>query len=240
MRRVPAGRSRWFSMLCCAAGLGFSTAAVAETFAVIGTGELGSTLGPQFASLGHEVIYGSRSPNRDDVQALVAATGSGASAATPFEAAQAADVVVLGLPWDVVEDVVIGLGDLTGKIIIDPINPRRVDEENWFDYPTHTSSAERVQLLQPGAAVVKAFNTLSVENIADPDIFGYTATVAIAGNDDAAKAFVAELCEALGLDWIDFGPVRYAHILEGLFLLRINARRGGRFLEWSFAPGPED
>ena len=114
-------------------GLGLSKAVSAETFAMIGTGEVGSALGPRFASLGHDIIYGSRSPDREDVQALVAMTGNGALATTPFEAAQAADVVVLGLPWDVVEDVVIGLGDLTGKIIIDPINPRAVDEEGWFD-----------------------------------------------------------------------------------------------------------
>ncbi|MGI9258831.1 MAG: NADPH-dependent F420 reductase [Gammaproteobacteria bacterium] len=212
----------------------------AETFAIIGTGEVSSALGPQFASLGHEIIYGSRSPDREDVQALVAATGEGASATTPFEAAQAADVVVLGLPDDVAEDVVIGLGDLSGKIIIDPINPRRVDEEGWFDYPTHSSNAERLQLLQPGAMVVKAFNTFAAPTMTDPDMFDHTVTVPIAGNDAEAKAFVAGLCEALGFDWIDFGPVRYAHILEGLFLLRVNARRSGRNFEWSFPAGPED
>ena len=220
--------------------LSLPLAASAETFAIIGTGEVGSALGQQFATLGHEIIYGSRSPDRDDVQALVAATGEGASAATPYEAAQTADVVVLGLPDDVAEDVVIGLGDLSGKIIIDPINPRTVDDDGWFDYPTHTSIAERIQILQPGARVVKAFNTFGADTMSDPDMFDHTVTVPLAGNDAEAKAFVAGLCEALGFDWIDFGPVRYSHIIEGLFLLRVNARRSGRNFEWSFPGGPED
>ena len=49
----------------------------AETIAVIGTGAVGSALGPRFASLGHEIVYGSRAPERDDVQALVAEGGAG-------------------------------------------------------------------------------------------------------------------------------------------------------------------
>lgn len=232
---------RTIPLLIGLAVLGISSAAWSETFAIIGTGEVGSALGPRIAGLGHEVIYGSRSPDRDDVQALVARTGGGATAATPFEAAQAADVVLLGLPWNVVEDVVIGLGDLTGKIIIDPINPRAVDEEGWLDYPTHASNAERVQLLQPGAFVVKAFNSFGANTMVDPDMFDHTVTVLIAGNDATAKAFVAELSEDLGFDSIDFGPVRYAHILEGLFLLRVNSGRQGRPFEWSFpAADPVD
>ena len=42
----------------------------AETIAVIGTGSVGSSLRPRFAELGHTVVYGSRSPDREDVQAL--------------------------------------------------------------------------------------------------------------------------------------------------------------------------
>jgi lactate dehydrogenase-like 2-hydroxyacid dehydrogenase len=37
-------------------------AAAPETIAVIGTGRVGSALGPRLADLGHPVIYGSRDP----------------------------------------------------------------------------------------------------------------------------------------------------------------------------------
>ncbi len=211
-----------------------TTMTYAETIAVIGTGDVGSALGPRFASLGHEIIYGSRTPDSDHVRALVAETGDGASATTQAEAAGQADIVLLALPWTVAEAVVIGLGDLTGKILIDPINPRIVDEEGWADYPTYTSNAERIQILAPGAQVVKAFSTISVDTMIDVMLVDHLITIPLAGNDAEAKAVVAEICEGLGYETLDFGPVRYAHILEGMYLLRVNSRLNEEFFEWAY------
>ena len=158
------------------------------------------------------------------MQELVLATGTGASAALPGEAAAQADIVMINVPWSVAEEVVLGLGDLAGKIVIDPINPRIVDEDGYRDYPTYTSNAERIQNLAPQAFVVKAFNTISADTMIDPDVLGHPVTIPIAGNDPAAKQTVAALAEALGYEAIDVGPVRYAHIVEGFYLLRSNAR----------------
>ena len=196
----------------------------AETIALIGTGDVSAAFGPRLAELGHQVVYGSRTPDRPDVRELVQATGSGASAASPAEAAAQAGIVMLNVPWSVAEDVVLGLGDVDGKIIIDPINPRVVDENGFRNYPTNTSNAERIQNLSPRAYVVKAFNTISADTMIDPDVLGHPVTIPIAGNDEAAKQTVAELAEALGYEAIDVGPVRYAHIVEGFYLLRSNAR----------------
>jgi predicted dinucleotide-binding enzyme len=210
------------------------TSAQAETIAMIGTGSVGSALGPRFASLGHRIVYGSRNPDRKEVQDLVAATGNGASATTQAKAARQADIVVVALPWAVAEEVIIGLGDLSGKIIIDPINPRTIDDEGWHDYPTYTSSAERIQILAPNAKVVKAFSTISVDTMIDPTLVDHPMTIPLVGNDADAKAVVAEICEALGFETLDFGPVRYAHILEGMYLLRANARIYDEYFEWNY------
>ena len=195
-----------------------------ETIALIGTGDVSAAFGPRLAQLGHQVIYGSRTPDRPDVREMLQATGSGASAALPDEAAARADIVMINVPWSVAEEVVLGLGDLAGKIIIDPINPRIVDEDGYRHYPTNTSNAERIQNLAPQAFVVKAFNTISSDTMIDPDVLGHPVTIPIAGNDAAAKQTVAGLAEALGYEAIDVGPVRYAHIVEGFYLLRSNAR----------------
>ncbi len=56
---------------------------LADTIAIIGTGDVAKALGPEFAALGHDIIYGSRDPSRDSVSELVVRTGHGASAATP-------------------------------------------------------------------------------------------------------------------------------------------------------------
>lgn len=206
----------------------------AETIAVIGTGSVGSSLGPRFAELGHTVVYGSRTPDREDVQALVAATSANASATTPPDAAKAADIVLLAVPWNVAEDVLVSLGDLSGKIIMDPINPRLVNDEGWRDYPSYISNAERLQALAPRSMVVKAFSTISADTMRDPGIVDHPVTIPLVGNDPEAKAVIAEMCHALGFETIDFGPVRYAHIVEGLYLLRSNARLSDIYFEWTY------
>ena len=98
-------------------------AVLAETIAIIGTGNVGMALGTEFAAQGNSIVYGSRSPGSDKTQALVAGTQGDASAALPAEAAGQADIVVLAVPGMVVEAVTRGLGDLEGKIVIDATNP---------------------------------------------------------------------------------------------------------------------
>ena len=207
----------------------------AETIALIGTGDVSRAFGPRFAELGHQVVYGSRTPERADVQEMVRTTGDGASAALPADAAAQADIVMLNVPWSVAEEVMLGLGDLSGKIVIDPINPRVVDEDGYRNYPTYTSNAERIQNLAPRAFVVKAFNTISADTMVDPDVTGHPVTIPIVGNDVAAKETVIGLAQALGYEAVILGPVRYAHVVEGLYLLRTNARDlGGDHFEYHF------
>ena len=93
--------------------------AAAETVAVLGTGRVGAALGPQFSKQGFDVVYGSREPQRADVQALVARTGGKASARPPAQAVAGAQYVVVALPWNTTEATLRGL-DLAGKVVIDP------------------------------------------------------------------------------------------------------------------------
>lgn len=206
----------------------------AETIAVIGTGSVGGALGPRFASLGHQVIYGSRSPGSAEVQDLVARTQGEAFATSQPEAAQQAEVILLAVPWNVAEQVLVSLGDLSGKIIIDPINPRVVVDGGYVDYPSFISNAERMQALAPRAKVVKAFSSISADTMIDPGLVEHPLTLPIVGNDAEAKAFVAEMCRELGYETIDFGPVHYAHIIEGMYLLRTNGRLNDDYFEWNY------
>lgn len=206
---------------------GVAAGAAAETVAVIGTGNVGSALGQRFAELGHEIVYGSRDPGRASVERLVSETGPTASAATQRAAAQAADIVVFAVPWDVVEDLTRTLGDLSGRIIIDPTNPRRIAADGLRDYAFDGSNAERIQALAPNARVVKAFNSLGAGTMRDPAIAGGPVSVPIVGDDAEARAFVAELVAGIGLEPVDFGPLRYARVIEGLHYLRYNAGEVG-------------
>lgn len=208
------------------AGVPGAPLAAEETIAMIGTGFVGSALGPRFAEQGYRVIYGAREPERADVVGLVERTAGDAAAVTPAEAARAADIVVLALPWNVVEEVTRELGDLSGKVIVDPTNPRTTADDGYRDFAFDSSNAERIQQLAPGAAVVKAFSTLAAATMENPAIAGGPVTVPIVGDDADAKARVAALARAIGLEAIDVGPLRHARIIEGLHYLRFNSAIG--------------
>jgi predicted dinucleotide-binding enzyme len=154
----------------------------AETIAVVGTGQVAGALGPEFAELGHTIVYGSRDPSKDEVKALVDRTGHGASATTPAEAAAGADVVVLAVPGGVIEAVTKSLGDLSGKIIIDPTNPLRRNEDGLFEMSVETSNAELIQGWAPDAYVVKAFNSLNWRQMIEPDSSGGPISILLVGD----------------------------------------------------------
>jgi predicted dinucleotide-binding enzyme len=201
----------------------FIGTAQADTIAIIGTGSVGGALGPEFAAQGHTVVYGSRTPDREDVLELVARTGEGATATSPREAAEQADIVVLAVPGMMVKEITLGLGDLSGKIIIDPTNPL-ANGENGLKHGVDTSNAEIIQTAAPEAFVVKAFNSLSWRTMVDPDSSGGPVSIPLTGNSAAAKAAVAELVEGMGLEAIDVGMVEDSRWVEGMLILWINNR----------------
>jgi hypothetical protein len=196
----------------------------AETIAVIGTGNVGAALGPEFAAQGHTIVYGSREPNRDDVQALVARTAGRASAKTPQQAVVGADIVVLAVPGTAAVGIVEGLGDLSGKILIDPTNVvSREGGRMSHGVPGKGSNAAMIQEAQPGAFVVKAFNTLNWMQMVEPDSAGGPITIMLAGDNADAKAKVAELVRGMDLDAVDVGGLEYAHVLEEMLVMWANS-----------------
>jgi len=199
----------------------------AETIAIIGTGDVAAALGPEFAALGHTVVYGSRKPDRGSVRKLVEKTGDNASATTQAEAAAAADIVVLAVPGLLVEEITKSLGDLSGKIIIDPTNPLKRDMLT-FRHAVDTSNSEIIQAAAPDAHVVKAFNTLNWKTMIDPDSSGGPVTIPLVGDNGKAKKTVAKLVEGMGLEAIDLGGLENARWVEGMLILWINNRYGMR------------
>lgn len=119
------------------------------------------------------------------------------------------------------------LGDLTGRIVIDPTNPRRIADDGLRDYAFDGSNAERIAAVAPGAHVVKAFSTLGAATMLDPASAGGPVSIPIAGNDADAKRVVAGLVSGIGLEPVDVGPLRYARVIEGLHFLRYNAGQFG-------------
>lgn len=218
-----------------AMGCALQGPAVADTIAVIGTGNVAGALGTEFAAQGHDIVYGSREPDRDEVASLVERTEGNASATTQMEAVVGADMVVLAVPGEVAEEVAANLGDLSGKIIIDPTNRIERGDDGVFRYTMDTSNAELIQAAAPGSSVVKAFNALSFRTMMEPE---GAVTIPLVGDDADAKARVAELVSGMGLEPMDVGPLSEADIIEGMLAIWMNARMAGTPYDYHFRRTP--
>lgn len=204
------------------------------TVAVIGTGDMGDSLGPRFARQGYRVVYGSRDPDSDKVRALVEMTGADASAASQREAAAQAGIVLTLVPWPPMEQVAQNLGDLDGKIVIDVSMPFEQGEDGYPQKLVETSSAEMIQAFNPGARVVKTWATLGSQVIDDIGSVDGPVTVPLASDDREAKEMVARIVAEMGMDPVDFGPLRMAREIETLQMIYMIPLVQGRDEAWEF------
>ena len=184
--------------------------------AIIGTGDMGDSLGPRFVGLGYEVVYGSRDPEGEKAQGVVELTGGNTRATTQRDAAQAGDIVILAVPWPAMETVAQNLGPLDGKIVIDVSFPHEQGDDGYYVPMLETSSPEMIQQWNPGARVMKAFALQASYVIDDPGVVGGPVTIPIAADDREAKEQVARIIVEMGLDPVDAGPLRYSRELEAM------------------------
>ncbi len=199
--------------------------------AIIGTGRVGSALAGGWLKAGHRVTFGARDLGSEKVRAALARHPE-ARAASLAEAAAGAEVVVLATPWPAAQPAAAAAGDLRGKVLIDCTNPIGPD---GLAVGLTTSAAEQLAAAVPGAHVVKAFNHMGAEVMADPRYAdGRQAVMVYAGDDAAAKATVAALAADLGFQPQDAGPLRQARLLEPLALLWITLSRTGLTRQFAF------
>jgi predicted dinucleotide-binding enzyme len=188
---------------------------------IIGSGNVGGTLGARWARNGHQVAFGSRDPRSEKVQKLVRESGAGARSCLPDAAAKDSEVLLLATPRPATEEALQSAGDLSGKILIDATNPLLPDLSG-LDVGCFTSGGEQVAGWAPGAKVVKAFNTVGANIMADPTFGGGRVAMFYCGDSAEAKATVASLINELGFVALDAGPLTQARVLEPFALLWIS------------------
>jgi len=187
---------------------------------IFGAGNVGGTLGKGWAKKGHTVRYGVREPKSAKTQAVVEATGAGASAAGMAELSGWSEVLVLATPWPATRDALGQAGELSGKVLLDCTNP--LNEKLGLDVGYSTSGAEIVAGWAPGARVVKIFNTTGSPNMANPKYGGEAATMFYCGDDGEAKQIAHQLAADIGFDPVDAGGLTQARLLEPLAMLWIS------------------
>src|SRR5690348_8125288 len=171
---------------------------------ILGSGNVGGTLGTRWAQAGHQVTFASRKPDSKEMRDLVAEAGPTARAGSTQDAAKA-EVIVLASPWPASEEIVRSAAGLSGKVVIGVTNPLLK-----LDAPalgTTTSGGEQVSQWAAGARVVKAFNTVGNNIMADPHFGDGPLTLLYCGDDAAAKKTVLTLAAELGFDPVDAGPL---------------------------------
>jgi NADPH-dependent F420 reductase len=187
--------------------------------AVIGTGKMGRGFAQALASR-HQVVVGSRDPDRAAATAQRVGAAAGASYA---DAAAHADVVILTVPWQAIEETLGQLGELSDTVVIDvsfPINTRQREALHG------SSTAEVIQQRLPSARVVKGWNHVFARYLTDPQVDGIAASVLIAGDDLAAKDVVFAMAQDMGFHPVDAGPLRATRDLERLVSVMLFMRLG--------------
>jgi predicted dinucleotide-binding enzyme len=160
---------------------------------------------------------------------LVAAAGNSALSGTPEEATRWAEVIVLAVPWEAVDEALVQVGAadgaLQGRVLIDCTNPWMVGGPPALAVGHHTSGSEQIAAKVPGARVVKGFSTIGAHLYDSPDFGAVRPCVLLASDDADAKKCAGVLAAALELPTVDAGGLASSRMIEPLALLLLHIAR---------------
>ena len=178
-----------------------------QTIAVIGgTGNLGAALARRWAKAGRKVVIGSRTADkaREAADRLGAELGREIGSASNLEAAQAADIVVVTVPFSSQQAVLEEIRPaVTGKVVIDttvPLMPPKV--------------ARAQNLLGDGVRLVSAFHNVAAHKLATDQVV--ECDVLVFGDDKQARGVAVELADCAGLRGLHAGVLGNAAAAEAL------------------------
>lgn len=181
-----------------------------------GTGEQGRGLARRFALAGHRVQIGSRDANRASEVAnelgIANLTGS-----DNVSVVRNSDVVIIAVPWDGHEVTIKSLvAELSGKIVIDCVNPLGFDAQGAFALKVPEGSAtQQAAALLPESRVVGAFHNVSAVDLLDPEKSKFDIDVLVLGDDRETTDLVQELVAQIpGARGVYGGRLRNAHQVE--------------------------
>jgi 8-hydroxy-5-deazaflavin:NADPH oxidoreductase len=181
---------------------------------IIGSGNMGRSLGMLWAEQGHEIFFGARTAEKG--QSVAAFVDRGTQGGTNDEAAMFGDVLLYTVRGVNPAQVLTTVEVLSGKILIDCNN---FDIPEGFAYPPIVQSlAEKLASEVPTARVVKAFNTMAQEvfELAPTPLKDLQVSVFVCADDIAARQVVMNLAKEIGFAPVDCGELRHARLVEGL------------------------
>jgi predicted dinucleotide-binding enzyme len=188
--------------------------------AILGSGNIGGTLGRKWAGAGHDVMFGVRDAGSPKVKALLDSIKGNATAGAVVDALGFGDAVLFATPWSAVAGMVeTGGGALNGKIVIDATNN--------FGGPV-VNNVTTISAKAPAAQVFRAFNSLGWENFQNPQFGETQADLFYCGPDNQARPQVEGLIEDVGLRPVWVGGLDQVQIVDNIGTLWVTLafRRG--------------
>jgi predicted dinucleotide-binding enzyme len=178
------------------------------TLGIIGAGHIGSQIARKAIENGYDVVI-SNSRGPETLAELVAELGPRARAATAVEAAEAADVAVVTIPFKAYTE--IPVEPLAGKIVIDTNNYYFERDGHYDDIDNGTATVTgKLQEHLPTSKVAKGFNHIQSNDItgdSSPAGTPNRRALATASDHEDAAAFVTKLYDEFGFDTINIGPL---------------------------------
>jgi 8-hydroxy-5-deazaflavin:NADPH oxidoreductase len=184
-----------------------------------GTGHLGSALAWRFARAGRTVIIGSR--HAGGAEAKAAELGHGLSGMVNADAAKAADIIFVTVPFAAqaatLEDI---KPHVAGKIVVDttvPLVPPKVMRVQLP--PEGSAAAKAAAILGDDVRVVAGFHNVAAHKLAEDGTVD--CDILVFGDEKAARAEVVALVDLIGLRGVHAGPLVNAAAAEAMTSLLI-------------------
>jgi len=198
---LPVGRSA------------FAQGAAKPKIGMIGSGNVGSSLGRVWAKAGYEVMFSSQDLAAD--KAIAAEVGAKARAGTPLEAANFGEVLVFAVPYGALPELGKTLAAaIKGKVAIDACNPFPNRDGAIATEALAQGAGVTTAKLLPGARIVRAFNAVSARRMGEVHLMPGKVAMPIAGDDKQAIQVASRLIKDIG-----FEPVVVGGLAMGKFLM---------------------
>lgn len=190
---------------------------------IIGSGEVAQSLGAGLAAAGHDVMLGTRTPDKKEMNAWKKKVKKHGSVGNTTEAANFGEIIILAIAWHASEDVLAQIRpELPGKVVIDVTNPLVFSDDGppTLSVGFTSSGGEIVQQSLPDSHVVKTLNIISHAHMVQPEYKEGVPTMFYCGNNDSAKKEAYGILTDLGWkDIIDLGDITKSRLLEQLCML---------------------
>lgn len=208
--------------------------------AVLGTGNVGNTIGSRMIEVGHTVMMGSRTSDNEKALAFVDKHNGKASAGTFADASSFGEIIfncTVGV-GSLEALKMAGENNLNGKIMVDVSNPLDFSKgmPPSLAVCNTNSLGEEIQKAYPEVKVVKALNTMWCGLMVNPAVLnGGEHSTFVCGNDAEAKETVKEILKSFGwfekniLDLGDITKARGTEMYLPLWLSIYGATQNGAF-----------